>query len=159
MRTPICDELGIEFPIFAFTHCRDVVVAVSRAGGFGVLGAVGFTPEQLEVELNWIDEHIGDRPYGVDTVIPSKYEGMDADLPAEELKKMLQAMVPQQHLDFARKILTDHGVPVPEDGSENALQLLGWTEATATPQVEVALRHPKVTLIANALGTPPPDII
>jgi NAD(P)H-dependent flavin oxidoreductase YrpB (nitropropane dioxygenase family) len=159
MRTAICDDFGIEFPIFAFTHCRDVVVAVSKAGGFGVLGAVGFTPEQLEVELSWIDEHIGDHPYGVDTVIPSKYEGMDAGLPADELKKMLQSMVPQRHLDFAHQILADHGVPVADDGGENALQLLGWTEATAAPQVDVALRHPKVTLIANALGTPPPDMI
>ncbi|HKT02531.1 MAG TPA: nitronate monooxygenase family protein [Rugosimonospora sp.] len=159
MRTAICDDFGIEFPIFAFTHCRDVVVAVSKAGGFGVLGAVGFTPEQLEIELNWIDEHIGAHPYGVDTVIPSKYEGMDTDLPADQLTKLLRSMVPQRHLDFARQILTDHGVPVPDDGSENALQLLGWTEATATPQVEVALRHPKVTLIANALGTPPPDMM
>jgi hypothetical protein len=49
MHTSICDELNVEFPIFAFAHCRDVVVAVSKAGGFGVLGAVGFTPEQLEV--------------------------------------------------------------------------------------------------------------
>ena len=159
MRTPICDQLGIEFPIFAFTHCRDVVVAVSKAGGFGVLGAVGFTSEQLEIELNWIDEHIGDRPYGVDIVIPNKYEGMDADLSGDELADMLRKMVPQQHLDFARKILTDHGVPVADDGGENALQLLGWTEATATPQVEIALRHPKMTLIANALGTPPADMI
>jgi NAD(P)H-dependent flavin oxidoreductase YrpB (nitropropane dioxygenase family) len=159
MRTAICDDLGIEFPIFAFTHCRDVVVAVSKAGGFGVLGAVGFTPEQLEIELNWIDEHIGDRPYGVDIVIPSKYEGMDTNLSADELKKMLQSMVPKQHLDFARKILTEHGVPVPDDGGDNALQLLGWTEATATPQVDVAVRHPKMTLIANALGTPPADMI
>ncbi len=84
MRTPICDDLGIEFPIFAFTHCRDVVVAVSKAGGFGVLGAVGYSPEQLEIELNWIDEHIGDHPYGVDIVIPNKYEGMDADMSTEE---------------------------------------------------------------------------
>ena len=159
MRTAICEQLGIEFPIFAFTHCRDVVVAVSKAGGFGVLGAVGFTPEQLEIELNWIDAHIGDRPYGVDIVIPNKYEGMDANLSGEELADMLRKMVPQQHLDFARKILTDHGVPVADDGSENALQLLGWTEATATPQVEIALRHPKMTLIANALGTPPADMI
>lgn len=159
MHTPLCDELGIEFPIFAFTHCRDVVVAVSKAGGFGVLGAVGFTPEELEIELKWIDEHIGDHPYGVDIVIPNKYEGMDSNLSADELTTMLQNMVPQQTLDFARKILTDHGVPVPNDGSENALQLLGWTEATATPQVEVALQHPKVTLIANALGTPPADMI
>jgi NAD(P)H-dependent flavin oxidoreductase YrpB (nitropropane dioxygenase family) len=159
MRTPLCDELGIEFPIFAFTHCRDVVVAVSKAGGFGVLGAVGFTPEQLEIELNWIDEHIGDHTYGVDIVIPNKYEGMDANTSTEELTKMLQSMVPQGHLDFARKLLTDHGVPLGEAGEDNSLQLLGWTEATATPQVDVALQHPKMTLIANALGTPPADII
>jgi NAD(P)H-dependent flavin oxidoreductase YrpB (nitropropane dioxygenase family) len=159
MHTPLCDVLDIEFPIFAFTHCRDVVVAVSKAGGFGVLGAVGFTPEQLEIELNWIDEHIGDQAYGVDIVIPNKYEGMDSGLSADELTKTLQDMVPQEHLDFARKILTDHGVPLSAEDSESTLQLLGWTEATATPQVEVALRHPKMTLIANALGTPPPDMI
>ncbi|MCW2691268.1 MAG: 2-nitropropane dioxygenase [Mycobacterium sp.] len=159
MHTPLCDVLDIEFPIFAFTHCRDVVVAVSKAGGFGVLGAVGFTPEQLEIELNWIDEHIGDHAYGVDIVIPNKYEGMDSGLSADELTKTLQDMVPQEHLDFARKILTDHGVPLSAEDSESTLQLLGWTEATATPQVEVALRHPKMTLIANALGTPPPDMI
>jgi NAD(P)H-dependent flavin oxidoreductase YrpB (nitropropane dioxygenase family) len=159
MRTPICDELGIEFPIFAFTHCRDVVVAVSKAGGFGVLGAVGYSPEQLEIELNWIDEHIGDHPYGVDIVIPNKYEGQGAEMSTEELTKMLQDMVPQGHLDFARKLLTDHGVPAAPDGEENSLKLLGWTEATATPQVEIALRHPKMTLIANALGTPPKDMI
>ncbi len=159
MRTPICDELGIEFPIFAFTHCRDVVVAVSKAGGFGVLGAVGYSPEQLEVELNWIDEHIGDHPYGVDIVIPNKYEGMDADMSGEELTKMLQDMVPKEHLDFARKLMADHGVPLPEGEDVNSLPLIGWTEATATPQVDVALRHPKMTLIANALGTPPKDTI
>ena len=159
MHTALCDQLGIEFPIFAFTHCRDVVVAVSKAGGFGVLGAVGFTPEQLEVELNWIDEHIGEHTYGVDIVIPNKYEGMDSNLSADELAKMLVDMVPQEHLDFARKILTDHGVPLTAEDNESTLQLLGWTEATATPQVEVALKHPKMTLIANALGTPPKDMI
>lgn len=158
MHTALCDRMGIEFPIFAFSHCRDVVVAASLAGGFGVLGAVGYTPDQLEVELNWIDEHIGDHPYGVDIVIPNKYEGMDSQISADELTKTLQDMVPQGHLDFARKILSEHGVPVEHSG-EDALQLLGWTEATATPQVEVALGHPKVTMIANALGTPPADMI
>ena len=158
MRTNLCDQFGIEFPIFAFTHCRDVVVAVSRAGGFGVLGAVGFTPEQLEVELAWIDENIGDHTYGVDIVIPNKYEVMDTDLSGEDLAEMLRKLVPAEHLEFGRKILTDHGVPV-QEGADNALQLLGWTEATATPQVDVALRHPKMVLIANALGTPPADMM
>ena len=75
MRTPICDQLGIEFPLFAFSHCRDVVVEVSKAGGFGVLGALAFDAEQLEIELSWIDEHIGGKPYGVDFAMPAKYVG------------------------------------------------------------------------------------
>ena len=45
MKSPICDMLGIEFPLLAFSHCRDVVAAVSRAGGFGVLGATAHSPE------------------------------------------------------------------------------------------------------------------
>jgi NAD(P)H-dependent flavin oxidoreductase YrpB (nitropropane dioxygenase family) len=159
MRTPICDDLGIEFPIFAFTHCRDVVVAVSKAGGLGVLGAVGFSPEELKVELDWIDEHIGDKPYAVDIVIPNKYEGMEADMSADELGDTLRSMVPREHLDFARNLLIDHGVPLQEGEDDNSLKLLGWTEATATPQVEIALQHDRCVLIANALGTPPPDMI
>ena len=95
MQTQVAKDLGIEFPIFAFTHCRDVVVAVSKAGGLGVLGAVGFTPEQLATELEWIDEHIGDRPYGVDIVIPGKYEGM-GELDPEKLEEMLREMVPHR---------------------------------------------------------------
>jgi NAD(P)H-dependent flavin oxidoreductase YrpB (nitropropane dioxygenase family) len=157
MHTKLCDQLGIEFPIFAFTHCRDVVVAVSQAGGFGVLGAVGFTPEQLEIECNWIDEHIGDKPYGVDIVIPGKYEGM-GELDPAKLEEQLRALIPEQHRKFAAKLLADHGVPeLPPD--EKHHELLGWTAATANPQVDVALRHDKVKLIANALGTPPEDVI
>jgi NAD(P)H-dependent flavin oxidoreductase YrpB (nitropropane dioxygenase family) len=157
VRTELCDLLGIEFPIFAFTHCRDVVAAVSQAGGFGVLGAVGFTPEQLEIECRWIDEHIGDKPYGVDLVIPQKYEGM-GEIDPTKLEQQLRDMIPLQHREFAAKLLADHGVP--ELPPENkARELLGWTAATAAPQIEVALKHPKVRLIANALGTPPPDVI
>ena len=156
MHTHICDTLGIEFPIFAFSHCRDVVAAVSKAGGFGVLGAVGFPPEQLEVELKWIDEHVGDKPYGVDIVIPGKYEGM-GEVDPEKLEQLLLAAIPEEHRKFADKILADHGVPKLPEG-EQPQQLLGWTAATATPQVEVALKHPKVKLIANALGTPPEGI-
>ncbi|MCU1428297.1 MAG: 2-nitropropane dioxygenase [Actinomycetia bacterium] len=158
MHTQLCDQLGIEFPIFAFTHCRDVVAAVSRAGGFGVLGAVGFSPEQLAVELDWIDEHVAGKPYGVDIVIPGKYEGM-GELDPETLAEQLRAMVPETHLQFAKRVLADHGVPELPEGESNSLQLLGWTAATAAPQIEVALRHDRVRLIANALGTPPADVI
>ena len=156
MHTEICDRLGIEYPIFAFTHCRDVVVEVSKAGGIGVLGAVGFTPEQLKVELDWIDEHIGDLPYGVDIVIPQKYEGM-GEMDPEKLEAQLRDMIPAEHLAFADKLLKDHNVPDwPEEGD---MGLLGWNEAIATLLVDEALTRPNCRLIANALGTPPADII
>lgn len=155
MRTELCEKLGIEYPIFAFTHCRDVVVAVSKAGGIGVLGAVGFTPEQLKEELDWIDEQIGDLPYGVDIVIPQKYEGM-GDMDPEQLERELWKAVPEEHVAFAQRLLAEHGVPEWPDGT-TSMGLLGWTEATATPLLEEALRRPKCKLIANALGTPPAD--
>jgi len=157
MRTELCEQLGIEFPIFAFTHCRDVVVAVSQAGGLGVLGAVGFSPEQLEIELKWIDEHIGDKPYAVDIVIPGKYEGME-EVDPQKLEQQLRDMIPGQHREFVQKLLNEHGVPeLPAD--EKRHELLGWTAATAQPQIDVILKHEKVKLVANALGTPPADVI
>jgi len=158
MHTELCDKLGIEFPIFAFTHCRDVACAVSQAGGLGVLGAVGFSAEQLEVEMKWIDERVGDKPYGVDIVIPGKYEGKGEDLDTKALEAKLAAMIPEEHRAFAAKLLADHGVPELPAG-EKARELLGWTAATAGPQVEAILRHDKVKLVANALGTPPADVI
>ena len=158
MKTKLAEKLGIEYPIFAFTHCRDVVVAVSKAGGIGVLGAVGFSPEQLKEELDWIDAHIGDYPYGVDTVIPQKYEGMDNKDP-EELLEQLKALVPDEHKQFAENLLQEAGVPKADVSNGPDGGLLGWTEATAGPQIEEALKRKNVKLIANALGTPPADII
>lgn len=157
MHTQICDQLGIEFPIFAFSHCRDVVAAVSEAGGLGVLGAVAFTPEQLEIECSWIDDHIGDKPYAVDLVIPQRYEGID-ELDPEKLEEQLRSQIPPEHRAFAAKLLSEHDVPelAPEDAHH---ELLGWTAATAGPQLDIALHHEKVKLIANALGTPPRDMI
>lgn len=158
MQTELSERLGIEFPIFAFTHCRDVVAAVSNAGGIGVLGAIAFTPEQLEVELTWIDEHVGDHPYGVDIVIPAKYEGMD-EMDPDKLEAQIQALVPAGHKEFARQVLADHGVPDLPDDEERSSGMMGWTAAHAAGLIDVALRHPKVRLIANALGTPPPDVV
>jgi NAD(P)H-dependent flavin oxidoreductase YrpB (nitropropane dioxygenase family) len=156
MRTPICERLGLEYPIFAFTHCRDVVAAVSQAGGLGVLGAVGFDAEQLAQELDWIDAHVGDKPYAVDMVIPQKYEGLGEMDPAK-LEAQLKAMIPPEHLEFADRLLAEHGVP--EWPEKDEARLLGWTQATAAPLVEESLRHENVVMIANALGTPPKDVI
>lgn len=156
MQTPLCKRLGIQLPLFAFTHCRDVVVEVSRAGGIGILGAVGMTPEKLRIELDWIDQHIGDSPYGVDVVIPQKYEGK-GELDPQKLEQKLISMVPEEHHQFAAKLLEDHGVPrMPDEGGT---RLLGWNEAIATQLIDIALERPNCRLIANALGTPPPEIV
>ncbi|GAA4579280.1 nitronate monooxygenase family protein [Planotetraspora phitsanulokensis] len=158
MRTRVTDMFGIELPIFAFSHCRDVVAAVSRAGGMGVLGALAYTPEELEVELAWIDEHVGGRPYGVDVVMPASYAGSDLglDSPAD-LVARLQGMITPEHRAFVEDLLAKHNVPT-LTGSDPGKVLLGWTDATARPQVEVALKHP-IALLANALGPPPADVV
>jgi NAD(P)H-dependent flavin oxidoreductase YrpB (nitropropane dioxygenase family) len=151
----LCKKLGIEFPIFAFSHCRDVVAAVSRAGGLGVLGAVAFSPEELETELAWIDAHVDGRPYGVDTVIPAAYVGKsEGDLKKEDLEKL----IPEGHRQFIEALLKKHGVPELPEGIEKTESLLGWSMSSGRAHVEVAMKHP-IRLIANALGPPPADVI
>ncbi len=172
MKNRLCEMFGIEFPIFAFSHCRDVAAAVTNAGGLGVLGALAFTPEQLELELKWIDEHVGGKPYGVDVVMPVKsvdrQEGIHDDLGSQ-----LKALVPQTHYDYVDKILADHGVTgdasaasTGDDGTSAGAGsgslvgggVLGWAEATGATQIEVALSH-NIALLASALGPPPKSAI
>ena len=117
MRTPLCDQFGIEYPIFAFSHCRDVVAAVSRAGGLGVLGAVGFTPEQLEVELDWIDEHVGGKPYGVDTVMPQKAVDVHGADPAEMLDQ-IRSLIDAAHWQYVDDLMERFELPPLPDGAE-----------------------------------------
>jgi len=150
MKSPICDMLGIEFPLVAFTHCRDVVVEVSKAGGFGVLGAAGYGPETLEIELNWIDEHIDGKPYGVDLIAPTSMATTDETTAEETLD-----MVPDEHRDFARGILARHNIDT-SDLYRNQVGSGGGflTENRATNIIDVAFSHP-IKLIANALGVPP----
>lgn len=150
MSTPICQQLGIDIPLFAFTHCRDVVVAVSKAGGFGVLGAASFTPDGLEQELAWIDEHVDGKPYGVDILAPGTYEGQGEHLSIEQLEER----IPSQYRDFVRQTLSDHGVDTTDARARQPLA----DDELGQAFLDVALRHP-IKLIANALGVPPQYMI
>ena len=155
MRTKVCEMLGVEFPILAFSHCRDVVAAVSRAGGFGVLGAAGHSDEELDVDLHWIEEQLGDRPYGVDFIVPAKYLGADeGGLDVAQL----QAMVPPEHRRFLDDLLDRYQVPpLPEDEAFS----LGDSPMSmnkASHQMDIAFAH-RPALVVNALGPPPREMI
>lgn len=153
MYTDLCKTLGIKYPLFAFTPSPAVAAAVSRAGGLGVLGAIRYTdPEDFEKALVWMDENTQGVPYGVDVVIPKKVEG-GATASVEQIENM----IPPQHREFVESVLAKHGVEdLPED--EMSAGIVGWMHTHARAQVEVALRH-DIALIANALGSPPADVI
>jgi len=159
MKSPVCEMFGIEFPILAFSHCRDVVAAVSKAGGLGVLGVVAHSPAQLEIDLTWIEEEIGDLPYGVDIIIPAKLAtGSASGAPTvTEIGKLL----PQEHRDFVDDIIDRYDVPELADEGK------GWVSGSdsapfsadrAAGHLEVAMSH-NIALIANALGPPPGYLI
>jgi NAD(P)H-dependent flavin oxidoreductase YrpB (nitropropane dioxygenase family) len=159
MRTPICEQLGIEFPIFAFSHCRDVVAAVTNAGGFGVLGALAFEPDRLEVELDWIDEHVNGRPYGVDFAMPAVYVGKGGG--AESTPEALSAMIPDEYRTFVTQLLDDAGIPRRPEGLEAPVMKAAGlnVDAEGPDQVAITLSHPGVKMIVNALGLPPAYVL
>ena len=160
MKTPLCEKLGCDLPIFAFSHCRDVIVEVTKAGGFGVLGAATFSPQQLEAELRWIDRHVNGRPYGVDVLIPVAYD-KDAEQSTEDLHKL----IPQEHRDFVENILSESGVPpLPDDERLRVEREIVEGRGNMTPDgarrlLAVALAHSQVKLVVSALGPPPPDVV
>ena len=153
MRTPICAMLGIDFPLLAFSHCRDVVAAVSRAGGFGVLGATGHTLETLETELAWIDAHVAGKPYGLDVLIP---ENLATGGARGVTRRSLAAQVPPGHRAFVADLATRHGVSLPPEPEADGAAPFDPNLALA--MLDVAFRHP-IRLIANALGVPPPAMV
>jgi len=154
VKTAICEMLDIDFPLLAFSHCRDVVAAVTNAGGFGVLGASSHGPEDLEHELAWIDDHVDGKPYGVDIVCPEKFEGKGLDLTPEQIA----AMVPAGHREYVAKLLSEHGVGLDEIGDEPFRMIHTLTDSIGEELLDVSFRHP-IKLIANALGVPPQFMI
>lgn len=168
MRTAVTEMFGIDMPILAFSHCRDVVAAVTRAGGMGVLGAAAHSPEQLEIDLDWIEAEVGDRPYGVDVIVPLSYVGSEAGgLSIEDVR----ALIPPEHRAFVADILRRYDVPERTDtpGAEGEPSSRGgpvgdagagmiFSAERADPQLEIALAH-RTALVVNALGPPTEHMI
>lgn len=150
----VCEMTGAEFPLFAFSHCRDVVAAVSKAGGFGVLGATRFSPDQLEEELAWIDAHVDGAPYGVDVLVP---EVVDASVRELADPKSRAAAIDPSYQGFVNQMLGQYGI-APEVEMPILKERMEITPENGLALMEVAFRHP-IRLIANALGIAPPAMI
>ena len=157
MKNRMCEMFGIELPIFAFSHCRDVVVEVSKAGGMGVLGMARMSPARMREELRWIDEHIDGKPYGIDVLMPTTYQDFGG------LKYDPEHLFPKEQLEFLRGMLDRAGVPQlpPDEARAIENELVGqfnFTPQESAEMVEIAMEHP-IRLIVNALGSPPRGLV
>jgi NAD(P)H-dependent flavin oxidoreductase YrpB (nitropropane dioxygenase family) len=156
MKTKATEMFGIETPIFAFSHCRDVVVEVTNAGGMGVLGTTRMSPEQLEAELKWIDDHTKGRPYALDLALPNKLD------PVKPMRDR-DVVLPKEHIEFIERILADAGIPpLPEDEHQKFMESSpGYTLTSrgGMELIEVALKHPQIKLVVSALGIAPKEMI
>ncbi len=150
--------LGVEFPICAFSHCRDVVAAVTNAGGFGILGAVAHSPERLHNELTWIEEQTRGKPYGVDLLLPPKYVGAEqGGIDAQQVR----ALLPEEHRAFLDDLLARYGIAASPDRLDQPRTSVGGLNISPKgyePLLDVAFDH-GIRLIASALGSPPSDLV
>ena len=159
MHTGVMKMLGLEAPIFAFSHCRDVVAAVSRAGGMGVLGTTHVTPEQLDIELNWLDDHTEDKTYGIDLMFASNARSEYEAMTIEDFDRY----IPEEHRAFVDDLMKQHGVPELPPGEREAIfaeymQGMIRTHKSAEARLEVLFKHPKARVMASALGVPPAHV-
>lgn len=157
MKSQLCEMFGIELPIFAFSHCRDVVAEVSKAGGLGVFGVARSSPEHVEEQLKWIDDHVDGKPYGVDILMPSKYQ-TTGKVRTEEQREL-----PEEHVQFVRDMLDRAGVPELPESERDEVARRNLDSVNLTPEesevmLDIAFRHP-IKLIVNALGTPPAELV
>jgi NAD(P)H-dependent flavin oxidoreductase YrpB (nitropropane dioxygenase family) len=155
MRTRVAEMLGVEFPICAFSHCRDVVAAVSNAGGFGILGAVAHTPGRLDTELTWIEEQTGGKPFGVDLLLPPKYVGAErGGIDSQRVGELL----PEEHRQFVDDLLARYGIPASIGEKQAPSGGLNISPKGYEPLLDVAFAH-HIRLIASALGSPPAELV
>ena len=144
LRTRLCDEYGCEYPIVGFAHTKDVVAAVTNAGGIGVYGANSLTAEQMRSDLRWIRERVGDRPFGVDLLLSASY--------VEGSPEELESQIPQEHADFVEQVMAEHGIPEPKTpGPWGVARVDLLRKARAKFEI---IKEERIPIFASGMGSP-----
>jgi len=158
------DLLGISAPLIGFSRTPGVVVAVTNEGGLGVLAASGYTPEELDAQMTWIEEHIHGKPYGLDLLIPEKFTSAGSD----DLLAGLRAQISPEHIAFVERLLETYEIPSVSTSQGNDAELAGAEFGRVLAEsirpegaealLDVAFSH-RIALIANALGPAPASLV
>lgn len=145
LRTPICDRLGIAWPIFGLSHSVDAAAAISNAGGFGVYAGTRDTPDEIAANLRRMRELCGTKPFGVDLLLPA-IDVKEAD------RAKVNAAIPQAHRDFVDSLRAKYAVPAATRPGFRSRQVR--SEALWEAQVRAVLDS-DVEMFATGTGCPP----
>jgi len=153
LRTPLCDLLGIRYPILlaGMGGRRNLVVpvelvaAVSNAGGLGVTGLTDLPPEEIRRSIRRIRE-LTDKPFGIDLLLPAGLEDLDTGS-LDEARRRLEREYPR-HAEFVRKLAEEFDLPPVRSVNQFIM-----SPRTIREQVEAVLEE-RVPLFAVALGDP-----
>jgi NAD(P)H-dependent flavin oxidoreductase YrpB (nitropropane dioxygenase family) len=146
LKTRICDMLGIEYPILlaGMGSCAGptLAAAVSNAGGLGVLGATGLSPEEVR---QWIakTKSLTDKPFGLDLILPHELAA------SMSLPENIKDILPPEHVAFVEDLMKELELPVVE--SEDF-----WSRISMDVVKEVVgiCMDEGLALFASGLGNP-----
>jgi len=143
--TPICEKLDIRYPIFGFAHDVKTVAAITNAGGFGVYGATRRFPHEITAELAQIRSLVGDRPFGVDLVLPP-------GMPEHNSRAAIEAEIPDAHKTFVDALIEKYQVP---PATEPGMRTRFIRSAEIEAQQLRAVIESDVDMFACGIGAPP----
>jgi NAD(P)H-dependent flavin oxidoreductase YrpB (nitropropane dioxygenase family) len=145
LKSAFCERYGIDVPIFGFAHSIEVVAEISRAGGIGIYGATRDTPEEIEDRLKQLRTMVGNRPFGVDLVLP---QGM----PEHDDRAAIEAQIPETHRGFVKDLYERFGIrPTNKAGKRSRFVR---SNQSAERQIAAVLNS-DVNIFACGIGAPP----
>jgi NAD(P)H-dependent flavin oxidoreductase YrpB (nitropropane dioxygenase family) len=145
LHNSICEEYGIKYPVFGFAHSINATIAITNAGGLGVFGGTRSTPEEIEEAMATIRAAVGDKPFGIDLVMPP-------GMPEHDNRDAIEAEIPADHRSFVNGIIKKYQVPA----ATKAGMRSRFVRSTEMEDQQLdAVMSSSVDLFACGIGAPP----